>query len=121
VRRSDLLYRRPNDKAQLKATLTVTLVGGTVKIGAFSYASRHDALPLLEPQSECLFILKIVNGKHHIAGTYYGAFDIWEGKLKPLTKKQGFAAEYENASASEAAADMVGSLRAMRREADPLR
>lgn len=118
ITHSEILYQRPSERTPAKATLTVTLVGGTVTIGALSYTSRHDALPLLDPQSECLLLLKRRDGKFYVAGTYYGAFDIGEGRVRRLTKKQGFAAEYDDGPASEAAADMVGRLRVMRKEVD---
>jgi hypothetical protein len=61
--------------------------------------------------SEGIFLVKRKGGRYHIAGTYFGAFEVANGKLKPLTKVQGFASEFQGASAAEAEAQIAALAR----------
>jgi hypothetical protein len=87
--------------------VTATLLGGTVTINGLSFTSSPDALPNLEPGSEYLLLLKRVGSRYHIAGTYFGAFQVADGKVTPVTKKRGFAPEYSNVPVAEAAERMA--------------
>lgn len=93
-------------------SVIVTLLGGTVTIDGLSFTSRHEALPELPLGAECLFLLKNTDDDHYrIAGTYYGVFAITGGRLTPLTRKHGFAPEYQGAIAEEGTQAMVSRLR----------
>ena len=94
------------------ATVVVTLLGGTMVFSGLSYTSRHVSLSSLEPATECLLLLKRVGSKYRIAGRYYGAFRIQDGKLAPLTSRQGFASRYHGASSAQVAEEMLAQLRA---------
>lgn len=96
-------------------TVTVTLLGGTIKFNGLTYTSQVMALPPLEPGTECLFLLKRIGDKYRIAGTFYGAFRVAASKLVPLTRKEGFASEYHEMPAIQATEDIVALLRALRR------
>jgi len=54
-----------------------------------------------------MFLLRHVGDKYWIAGAFYGAFDITNGKLTPLTSKPNFAAEYQDVPLSEAVDSML--------------
>jgi hypothetical protein len=104
------LYSRSlvtSSKPEIPRETLVTLAGGTISINGLTFTLIHQALPSLEPNTECLFLLKRVDDKYHIVETYYGAFSIADGKLHPLAKKWGFAREYENVSAVVAVAAIV--------------
>jgi len=94
-------------------TVTVTILGGTITMNGLSYTRKDEALPSLEPGTEGLFLLKRVGNRYHIAGTYYGAFRIAEGRLTPLTKAQGFAPELQGGLVTQAAASMVARATAL--------
>jgi hypothetical protein len=98
----------------LRPTVTVTVLGGTMVLSGLSYTSRHISLPSLETGTECLLLLERVGSKYRIAGRYYGAFGIHDGKLAPLTSRQGFAPKYQGASADQTAEEIVAQLRARR-------
>lgn len=95
--------------------ITVTVSGGTVTVGNLTFTSMVDALPTLQPGTECLLLLKRIGDRYQIAGAYYGAFGIEHGKSKPLTKKQGFAREYDGASAQATVDDVLAKLHARAR------
>lgn len=90
----------------------VTVLGGTVNVGAYSYTFEAMALPPLTPGTECLFLLKRADDKYRVAGRYYGVFQLAHGKTSPLSKKQGFAPEFQDAPASTVIQEVVSRLRA---------
>jgi hypothetical protein len=69
--------------------VTVTMLGGVVMINGLTFTSTHDALPRLESGTEALFLLRQINSRFFIGGTYYGVFGMLGGKLMPLSTKQG--------------------------------
>lgn len=96
-------------------TVTVTTLGGVITINGLSFTSAHEALPPLEPGTECLFLLSHIGSRYYVAGAYYGAFRISNGKLLRLTQKQGFAPEIHGARATQAGDEMVRRLSAIHR------
>ena len=99
-------------------TATVTVLGGTITSNGLSFTSKHEALPLLEPGTECVFLLKHVGNHYYVAGMYYGVFRVTGAGLAPLTIKASFAPELRGIPVSQAAEQMVtrtGALRAGRR------
>lgn len=87
---------------------TVTLLGGSVTIGALTFTSTHEALPALELGQECLLLLKKTGDhRYRVAGTYYGAFEIRGGQILVLTKKFGFASEYQDQPVDDVSQDLV--------------
>jgi len=117
VRNAVVLYRAPPVRSQKLETsmLTVRLLGGSITISGLTFTSRHAALPSLESGVEYLLLLRRVAGnQYHIAGNYFGAFSIEDGKLTPSTKKHGFSAEYQGAPVASAQEQMVGRIRTLR-------
>jgi len=77
------------------------LGGGSIQIGGLTFTHKADALPELPTGAEALFLLKRVGDKYQLAGRYYGAFEIMDGRLKrPFTTKERFASKYRGTSAS---------------------
>lgn len=112
------LYERKalsSNRPGAQAAPIVTLVGGTVTIGALTFKSVHEALPQLERGREYLLFLRQVGGKYEIAGRYYGAFDTTGGALRPAARKQGFAAEYRGTPANKATDELLSRIRALKR------
>ncbi len=92
--------------------IVVTVRGGKITIGGLTYTERFDALPKLEPGSECLLLLKRVGNRLHIAGDgHFGAFEVEGGRLKPLTRVHGFAPTYRGMPTVEAAQAIVSRRR----------
>jgi hypothetical protein len=78
----------------------VTLEGGRIQVGALTFTATNQGLPGLQPGSDCLLLLKRVNNKLFIAGGHYGAFEVKDGKMVPLTQKSKFAPAYRGAPAA---------------------
>jgi hypothetical protein len=73
-----------------------------------------DGLAALETGSEVRLLLTRIGDKHHIAGTFLGAFQIRNGRLIPLSGKQNFASEYRDMNANEADRRLVEQARGLR-------
>ena len=95
--------------------IAVTLQGGTITVDGLKYTKRVEALPSLDPGTECLFILDQDGARYSIAGSYYGVFRILDGKVQPLTRDEKFAAEYRDASAAQFEQRIVARLLARQR------
>jgi hypothetical protein len=111
-----VLYEAPAVESKTAAvqTVTVTLLGGVITIDGLSFTSKHQALPLLQVSTECMFLLRKIGGRYFVAGNYYGVFRITSGKLSRLTNRDNFAREVDGALATKAGDDMVERLRALR-------
>ena len=96
-------------------TIKVTMIGGTVRINGLTFTSDHAALPLLASGAECLFLLKKVANRYHIAGIYYGVFRIDKERVTPETRQEGFAPEYSGISVTNAASAILERLATLRR------
>jgi hypothetical protein len=88
---------------------TVTLRGGSVVVDGLTYTFVADALPSLEPGTECLFLLHYSQGRYIPAGISYGVFEIGED-LRPLTRKQGFGEELRGVPSQRAITDIIRTL-----------
>jgi hypothetical protein len=118
IERPVVIYERvakPVRTPGAPASMTVTQNGGTVSVGDLTYTQTHGALPPLERNTECLLLLTTVGGKYHVAGTYYGAFDLRGGKMVPLTGKAGFASEVKDQPVSLGLAVIMEQLRRTKR------
>lgn len=94
---------------------TVTLHGGTVSVGDLTYTHVDEALPSLPTGTECLFLLKHINGnRYQLAGMVYGAFAIRNGVLKPLTRRENTAHEILGLRTDEAVRQILTRLTAHR-------
>lgn len=47
--------------------VTVTVPGGTITINSLTFTSLHEALPSLDPGTECLLLLKRVGDTYRVA------------------------------------------------------
>ena len=88
-------------------TIVVTQLGGTIVLGNLKFTQTEDGLPALQSGSEGVFVLKLVETKYHLAGTFYGAFGISNGILTPLTNRRDFATEYRGVPAAAAIQEIV--------------
>jgi hypothetical protein len=89
--------------------IVVTLLGGTIPVGAIMFTETQPALLPLTPGSRVLLLLRSFDKRYFVAGPYLGAFRIENDNLVPLTGKEGFASEFTDKSASEA----IGSMQAV--------
>jgi hypothetical protein len=89
-------------KSGVSRDVIVTQFGGTALVGQTAFTEQQPALEPLPSGRQGLFLLRHVGDKYWIAGQFYGAFDITNGRLKPLTSKPNFAAEYQDVPLSEA-------------------
>lgn len=94
-------------------SLTVTMLGGTITMSGLTFTSKHEGLPLIEPGTDCLLLLKKVGNAYQVAGTYYGAFRISGEKLVPLTGDKGFARQLVGVPAGPAIEELVAQARAL--------
>lgn len=103
-----VIYRSQAAAARIPAmsSVTVTLLGGTVALNGLTYTSTHEALPGLAPGQEYVLLLRQDDGRFMVAGRYFEAFRIVDGKVEPSVKKQRFAEEL----AGQPVADVVTSL-----------
>src|SRR5262245_24105234 len=91
----------------------VTLRGGTIPVSGIMFTETQPALPPLTPGSRVLLLLRRVDKRFFVAGTYLGAFRIANDKLIPLTGWEGFASNFTGRkSTSEAIAYMQAALNA---------
>jgi hypothetical protein len=100
-----------SDKPGITPAITVTQLGGTISLNGVKFTQTEDGLPPLKPGSEGLFLLTRINDRYWIAGTFFGAFGIVDGKLKTLTSMQSFAKEFDGAPADRAGADLASLAR----------
>jgi len=94
-----VLYRATlsNPKgSDLDSAPRVTMRGGSVTINGLTYTESYEALPSLEPGTECLFLLRRIQGQYRLAGRYYGVFRLDDDRLRPLVRDQQFAIELRN-------------------------
>ena len=96
------------------ADVTVTQLGGTIEVNGVKFTQQENGLLPLEPGVEGLFLLKRVDNRYQIAGTYFGAFRIAAGRVTPFTMRQSFAPEYRDASTEHAVAEIMRQLRTLR-------
>ena len=101
-------------KPGIVPSVVITVRGGSVRINGLTYTFVDYALRPLKPGSECLLLLKRVGDHYAIAGSYLGIFGVADGKLTPLTGKQGFAPEYRDVPVTQAANEIVMRRRALR-------
>jgi hypothetical protein len=100
-------------KPGAQESLTVKQLGGTVRVNGVAFTQIEDGLPPLTQGSEALFLLTRTPEGYVVAGTFYGAFGIQDGKLVPLTKVGSFAPEYRNSPVAEGIAKIVAQARAL--------
>lgn len=81
--------------------VVVTQLGGSVALNGTAFTQTEDGLAPLREGSEGLFLLNNVNGKYHIAKTFFGAFVIKNGVVAPLTRVESFVNEYHGLSADD--------------------
>jgi hypothetical protein len=94
--------------------IIVTLTGGEIMVGNVKYTQYEEALPILQPGIETLFLLQRVGSRYRPTDVYLGAFAISAAKVLPLTRVGQFAEEYRNAPAAEAIAAIVSQIAAAR-------
>jgi hypothetical protein len=111
-----VLYQREIVPAALGTPGVVTTLGGTVHVNGVEYTLLHRALPPLPVGATCLFLLKRIGNRYHIADTYYGVFRVSDEGLIPLVDDEEFAKEYKGMPASAAIKEMVARLAAQTRE-----
>jgi hypothetical protein len=97
------------------ANLTVTFLGGKVTINGLVFSAEHEALPLPEPGTECVLLLKRVGGRHFVSGRYFGMFQTSGDRVTPLVRKPGFASEYAGATGRQFADEMTRIARESRK------
>lgn len=90
---------------------TVTIFGGQVTVDGLVYKYIAEALPSLEPGTECIFLLQHYQGRYFPVGKYYGVFRVTGGGLRAVAKKQGFGDEIRTIRSSEAVSEIVKALR----------
>lgn len=94
-------------KSGVRRDVTVTQFGGTAMVGQTAFTEDQPALRPLPSGRLGLFLLRTVADKYWIAGAFYGAFDITNGSLRPLTSVHDFAAEYHNVPLNDAVDSML--------------
>lgn len=113
-----MLYQKSLGSTKVPGTVSavsVTLRGGAIVVNGREFVARESGLPSLPKGAECLFLLAHENGKNMIAGRYYGAFAIRDGRVVPLTLKEGYARELEGASGAQVISGIVSRLTSMHR------
>jgi len=101
-------------KRSIPPSMTITLPGGEVMVGAVRYTQYEEALPILQPGIETVFLVQRRNNRYELVEVFLGAFAIRDNQLFPLTRKAGFAEEYKGVSASDAIPALVAQVRALR-------
>lgn len=114
-----ILYQREIVPAALGSPAAVTALGGTVRVNGVQYTLLHRALPSLPVGARCLFLLKRVGNRYHIADTYYGVFRVGDDGLIALVDDEDFAKEYKGKPASAAIDDIAAKLSSHARETLP--
>jgi hypothetical protein len=118
IQHPTILYQATTMAAQKPGatpSLTVTLQGGTIAVNGLTFTSEHAALPSLDPGTDCLLLLRLVDGRYMVAGPYFGAFLVKNASLEPITRKQLFAQEYRGMPAADAIALIVSKANQARR------
>ena len=98
--------------------LKVTILGGTVPVGSFTFNSHHEMLPSLEVGAEYLLLLEERHGRFFPAQSYYGAFRVHQGRLQPQVRKSGFAPSLVELPPKEGIQVLVRRTQAVRARGD---
>ena len=96
--------------------VTVTQLGGTITINGLTFKHEEEGLSALVPGTAGLFLLRRIGTQYRIAGTYFGAFLISEGKLTPLASREAFAPEYRGVPEGPAVQQLVAQARSLRKK-----
>ncbi len=83
-------------------------------VGNIRYTQYEEALPVLQPGIETLFLLQRVNNHYTPTDVYLGVFAIGATKLLPLTRIGQFAEEYRNVPTTEAIPAIVSQISAVK-------
>ncbi len=83
-------------------TVTITQRGGTISIEGTTFTQREEALPALQIGTKGLFFLQRVGNKNVIAGKFYGAFSVVDGRVTPLMSSKDYAQEYRGLALADA-------------------
>jgi hypothetical protein len=92
--------------ADLTNATTITLRGGTINVSGYSFTESVHQLPPFTPGTDGVFLLKR-DGDHYQLASIFGALEVVDGRLKPLTTFTGFAPEIEQLSTAAAIREIV--------------
>jgi hypothetical protein len=95
--------------------VTVSQIGGTVVVNGHTFTHANRGLPLPEPGTEMLLLLKRVGSRWQLANKYSGAFAIANGKLNPWGMQRRFGQEYRGAETTTAIPELVARIHAVRK------
>jgi hypothetical protein len=93
--------------------IAVSQLGGTLVINGQSFTQTENGLTPLEFGTEALLLLKRVGSRWLVAKTFYGAFNIENGKLRSLARRR-FAEEFRDAEATGAIPELLARLHAVK-------
>jgi hypothetical protein len=96
-------------------SVTVTVRGGTVVVNGTTFTHTEPGLRPLQAGTQGLFLLQRVGSKYRVAGTFFGAFSIKDGKVMPLAGRSDFAPEYRDIALSDAVKSMMTVLHGAKR------
>jgi hypothetical protein len=93
----------------IPSSIAVTVRGGTLALSGRSLAFRYPGQPELTVGTECVFLLKQIDGKYRLVNDYRGVFAIVANRLTPVGSWPSAASEYRDIGADVAVNRMVAS------------
>ena len=94
--------------------IAISQIGGTLVLNGHTFTQTERHLPLLEPDTEVLLLLKRVGSRWHLANKYFGAFAIADGRLTPLGSSRRFGAEFRDVEPTAAVSALLAQLHAVK-------
>jgi hypothetical protein len=95
----------------IRPEVTVTQLGGTITVGGGTYTQTELGLTPLAPGTDAIFLLQRTDNSLEIAGVFYGAFEVSNNRVRPLTSKVGFSKEMADVSAAHFIDRVLSKLR----------
>lgn len=95
--------------------IAVSQLGGTLVVNGQTFTQTEQGLPLLRAGSEMLLLLQRVGNRWHIVKTFYGAFAIENGSLRPLGRPR-FAAEFRGVETTAGITQLLARSKAVKKQ-----
>jgi len=103
----------PTRPGEVQRTPTITVSGGTVRIGLYSATVTYDDAPKLKPGTEVIALLTDRKGEL-VPSNGVGLFEVRDGRIVPLAPARGEHQTVAGATAEEFVGNVTRSLNELR-------
>jgi len=105
--------QKPTRPGEVERTPTITVSGGTVRIGSYSATVTYDDVPKLKQGSDVIALLTDQKGEF-VPSNRVGLFEVRAGRIVPLAPERGEHQKFAGATAEEFVGNVTRSLNELR-------